>query len=217
LNSATNELQTVSEKVTAERAQLVKLQEDTAQTRATLTQLQQEAKDVSESIQIAETFIQLLYEPGTINDLKILKMNDLLQQVLKARADVRRLPIDYKGLKDAFRDLLETVLGDKLLPRDRLDREMGMIRRGWAELHSRERELAIDLSVLDNATWAQLLVTAIGEIRKGRLFLGRCKECKSIAAVRRGNRSHYHSQYKCPLCWHSLEPRELPQMKQVSA
>jgi DNA repair exonuclease SbcCD ATPase subunit len=217
LNSATKELQNVSEKVTAERAQLTKLQEDTAQTRATLTRLQQEAKDVSESIQLAKTFTQLLYEPGTIIDHQIFKMNDLLQQVLKARADVRRLPIDYNGLKEAFRELLETLHGDKLLPRDKLDREMGMIRRGWAELHSREKELAIDASVLDNATWAELLLTAIGEIRKGRLFLGSCKECKSIAAVRLGSGSAYYSYYKCPVCMRALKPRDLPQMKQVSA
>jgi len=217
LNSTANELQTVSEKVNAERAQLVKLQEDTAQTRGTLTQLQQEAKDVSESIQLAKTFIQLLYEPGTITDLQILKMNEMLQQVLKARADVRHLPVDYKGVKETFHSLVESVLSDKLLPRDKLDREMSMIRRRWADLYSREKELAADQSVLDNATWEQLLATAIGEIGKGRMFLGRCTECKSIAAVRRGNRSSYYSQYNCPLCWHSLEPRELPQMKQVSA
>jgi hypothetical protein len=217
LNSKTDELQKVTEKVTAETAEQVKLKEDTAQTRTTLTSLQQQAQDVIDSIVLAKTFSNLLYEPGTITDHQILKMIEMLQHVLKARADVRRLPVDYKGLKETFHGLVESVLGDKLLPRDKLDKEMSMIRRGWAELISREKELAVDESVLDNATWERLLGTAIGEIVKGRMFLGRCKECKSIAAVRRGNRSRYYSQYKCPLCWHSLEPLELPQMKQVSA
>ena len=217
LNTKTDELQHVTEKITAEETQLVKLEEGNTQTRASLTRLQQQAEDVSDRIELNKTFFQLLYEPGTIADQQILKIDEMLQQILKAKADVRQLPIDYKGLQEKFHCLVEIVLGDKLLPRDKLDKEMSIVRRGWAELYSREKELAVDASLLDNATWDQLLVTAIGLIRKGRLFLGSCSECKSITAVGRGSRAHYYSSHKCPLCLQALEPRDLPQMKQVPA
>ncbi len=217
LNSKGKELQDVSETVTAEGAELEKLNEAVTHTGETVTKLQQQAKEFSDSIELSKIFFQLLHEPGTLVDQQILMTEEMLRQILKARGDVRGLPVDYRGLRERFHGLVETVLQDKLLPRDRLDREMSKLRAQWAEIRACEEQLLEERVMIDNAAWDRILEVAVGQIRKGTLFLGGCSDCKTMAAVRRGSKSQYYSYYKCPMCTHSLDQRDLPEIKQIPA
>lgn len=208
------QLEEASKKAAAEQERFEKLQRDIAEAEASLTQLRQQSLDMSSLIELAQTFFKLLYDPASVVDFQIASLVDMFQNIQKAMGDVRRLPIDYKGLQDRFHRLVERVLGDTLLSRETLDREMGKVNHDWAEFYSAKKQLEVEKAAFFEFTRKELLNVAVREIGKGNVFVATCRDCKSITAVQRGPKSRLYYSFKCSLCSHFFGPDE---MKQVPA
>jgi hypothetical protein len=214
-------LETINDQVSKGKAELDALRGLKAELE---TQLDQTKKDYDRyylPIDFAQTILHLLNEPWRATDQQLLNLSDSLQSIVKTRKSATKdLLINYDKPRDLLRLLLETVGGKTLVFKETQDREMTALRnqnselelniqrklRGQKEELRRDRiNLDLEKRALGDAAEDKLIEVAVAQVKKGVIFLGKCKSCHAKGAVIPGNRRPI-VHFRCPCCIYSLEP-----------
>ncbi len=219
---ARNTLQVTLGQADAARREVATLQGVEAETQTELTQIREQVERQKLRIDLAQIFVSLLLEPPSAKDDQILTLIETLQLILEARRQRPGLLIDYKLLQAEFLDLLETVGGKRLVPRDtleeqltiiknkytdlllgrlsKLEEEKNKVRKDKEELDSRMAELEKLMQEFKEASREKFLA-AYAERHGGRFVHSYlCERCGSAFAYELGTEKYPNHPISCPFC-----------------
>ena len=221
LKESAESLLAINSDIADAKSELKQLETRKAQLLMELDQIRRTYETYALPIDFAQTLLDLLSDPSKAGDQQLLNLSKTLEGIVKTRAVTKNdLLVDYGRLREVMVLLVETVLGKKLIFKETQERELTALRRTNSdlqfnilgkfraerdELRKERMSLDADKLALWEATEDRMLRAAATSVKKGEIFLGRCKDCRTKVALIQGSREPLYS-FSCPTCMSSLQP-----------
>jgi len=225
LKESTESLLAINSEIAEAQGNLKQIETRKAQLLMELDQIGRKYESYALPIDFAQTLLHLLSDPSKAGDQQLLNLSKTLEAIVKTRAVTKNdLLVDYGRPRDLMILLVETVLGKKLIFKETQERELtalrktnsdlqfnilGKFRAERDELRKERMSLDAEKQALGEATEDRVLRTAAASVKKGEIFLGGCKDCRTKVALIQGSREPLYP-FSCPTCMSSLQPLRNP-------
>lgn len=193
--------------------QLKQVDEALQKAKADLKLIEQTGEERAAKILFAESLIALFLDCSSVKDWQMDNLVVSMRETIRTRKEAPDLRIDFSGIREEAKSLLEAAVGQKLVLRETYENELrnlraqnedllldrlGKLEGKRKELNEWERSVNQRAEELKKATWDRLREVLIAEFEEGNMKRYQCDGCASIFLV--PEKREPIDPWSCPRC-----------------